>query len=206
MLKHALAAALLISGGSALAAKPVPTDWRAVATSSDVTRLHDWRDAFVKARNEARQAGKTVDLAREGVLLAPDAALADPSPPPGKYRCRTIKLGNGSSEVGSGSGLGFIAYPAFDCRVAVEGDVSSLVKTGGSQRFVGLLFHGGDRRSTFLGTAMLGDETRSLQYGRDPDRDMAGALERIGPKRWRLILPYPRFESTLDVVELVPAN
>lgn len=205
MLKYAVVAALLIPG-MAVARKPAPNDWRAVATANDVSRLHDWRDAFVKALGEARAAGKAADLAREGVLLSPDVALPDPALPAGKYRCRTVKLGNGSNAAGSGSGLGFIAYPAFDCRVTVEGDVASLVKTTGSQRFVGRLFRGGDRRETFLGTAMLGDETRALQYGRDPDRDMAGALERIGPKRWRLVLPYPRFESTLDVVELVPAS
>lgn len=205
MLKHAIAASLLITGGAAMARKPVPTDWRAVATTSDTARLHDWREAFVKALGEARTAGKRPDVAREGVLLAPDAALVDPLPPVGNYKCRTIKVGNGRRDMGSGSGLGLIAYPAFNCRVAREGDVSSLVKLNGSQRFVGLMFHGGDRREVFLGTMSLGDETRSLQYGRDPDRDMAGAVERIGPRRWRLVLPYPRFESTLDVVELTPA-
>ena len=53
---------------------------------------------------------------------------------------------------------------------------------------------------------LLGDETRAMRYGIDPGRDMAGAVERIGPRKWRLILPYPRFESTLDVVELIPAS
>ena len=53
---------------------------------------------------------------------------------------------------------------------------------------------------------MFGDEIRALGYARDAGRDVAGALERVGPQRWRLILPYPRFESTLDVVELIPAS
>ena len=57
----------------------------------------------------------------------------------------------------------------------------------------------------FLGTMVLGDEKRALEYGRDSARDMAGALERVGERRWRLILPYPRFESMMDVIELVPA-
>ena len=52
---------------------------------------------------------------------------------------------------------------------------------------------------------MLGDETRALDYGRDSERDMAGAIERIGAERWRLVLPYPRFESMLDLVEITPA-
>ena len=33
---------------------------------------------------------------------------------------------------------------------------------------------------------------------------MAGLVERIGDNRWRLVFPYPHFESTLDVLELVP--
>jgi Domain of unknown function (DUF4893) len=52
---------------------------------------------------------------------------------------------------------------------------------------------------------VLGDETKPLSYGQDSNRDMAGYIERIGDKRWRLVLPYPRFESLLDVVEIVPA-
>jgi hypothetical protein len=58
----------------------------------------------------------------------------------------------------------------------------------------------------FLGTLQLGDEQRALQYGRDRERDMAGVVERIGERRWRLVLPYPHFESTIDIVELVPAD
>jgi hypothetical protein len=51
---------------------------------------------------------------------------------------------------------------------------------------------------------MFGDETAPIAYGRDNARDMAGFVERVGDKRWRLVLPYPTFESILDVVELVP--
>jgi hypothetical protein len=60
-------------------------------------------------------------------------------------------------------------------------------------------------RGVFLGTMMIGDETTALDYGRDADRDMAGLIERVGDSRWRIVLPYPRFESMLDVVEIVPA-
>jgi hypothetical protein len=35
---------------------------------------------------------------------------------------------------------------------------------------------------------------------------MAGVVERIGERRWRLVLPYPNFESTIDVLELLPAD
>ena len=43
-----------------------------------------------------------------------------------------------------------------------------------------------------------------MHYGRDRERDLAGWVERVGDRRWRLIFPYPHFESTLDVIELVP--
>jgi hypothetical protein len=56
----------------------------------------------------------------------------------------------------------------------------------------------------FLGTLQLGDEPGVLKYGHDRERDMAGLLERIGDRRWRLVFPYPAFESTIDVLELIP--
>ena len=46
---------------------------------------------------------------------------------------------------------------------------------------------------------------RALQYGQDETRDVAGFVERIGPNRWRLVMPQPHFESQLDVMELVPS-
>ena len=102
--------------------------------------------------------------------------------------------------------LNFVAYPQFTCRIRPERGVQGLAKLSGSQRPVGLVYPADALRLVFLGTLMLGDETRALQYGGDPDRDMAGYVERIGPRRWRLILPRPRYESQIDVIELVPAG
>jgi hypothetical protein len=45
-----------------------------------------------------------------------------------------------------------------------------------------------------------------MQYGQDEQRDVAAYVERVGPQRWRLIMPEPRFESRIDVMELVPAG
>jgi hypothetical protein len=67
-----------------------------------------------------------------------------------------------------------------------------------------LIFPDSVSRAVFLGTMVLGDETKPLNYGQDVNRDLAGYLERIGPRRWRLVLPRPRFESLLDVVEITP--
>nr|MBA2772304.1 DUF4893 domain-containing protein [Sphingomonas sp.] len=82
--------------------------------------------------------------------------------------------------------------------------VQSLTKLTGSQRQVGAVFPGDPLRQVFLGTLMLGDEARAMQYGLDEQRNVAGFVERIGPVRWRMVMPRPHFESQLDVMELVP--
>jgi hypothetical protein len=175
-------------------------DWRRVATEDDRKRLRDWREAFVAALDSARRAGHSADIAREGVLLDPDAALGGGPLPNGMYRCRTIKLGTRSPGM-----LAYVGYPAFTCRIRQEKQLQGFAKIGGSQRQVGLVFPGDVLRQVFLGTIVLGDERRAMQYGQDETRDVAGFVERIGPKRWRLIMPRPHFESQMDVLELVPA-
>ena len=179
---------------------PASADWRRVATVADRKRIRGWRTAFTTALARARATGHGAEITREGALLDPDAAQADVHIPAGDYRCRVIKLGAQSKGMGE-----YTAYPAFSCRIEDEGVVFSFAKLSGSQRPVGLIFGNDNYRQIFLGTMMLGDERRPLDYGRDADRDMAGAIEKVGPRRWRLILPFPRFESMMDVIELVPA-
>jgi hypothetical protein len=154
----------------------------------------------VAGLSEARASGHAADVDKEGALLDPDAGRWAGRPPSGDYRCRVIKLGS----KGHG-GLGYVAYPHFACRIDDEGEVASFKKLTGSQRPVGVIL-GDARRLVFLGTLVLGDEQRALDYGRDPDRDMIGAVEAIPGGRWRLILPYPQYESLIDVIELVPAS
>lgn len=201
---RAVFAALLLLGGCAGRDVPArtasPPGWRAVATADDRGRIGDWRTAWVEALRRARAAGHAADIEREGALLAPDAALPGAALPDGLYGCRVIKVG------GQGDLLDYIAYPMFDCRVTREDGLQHFVKLTGSQRPVGHLYPESDGRTVFLGTLVLGDERMAMKYGRDRDRDMAGVVERIGPRRWRLVLPYPRFESVIDVVELVPRS
>ena len=171
--------------------------WRSIATNDDRERLRDWRTAFTRALDQARSTN-AADLDREGVLLQPDAALGGPIPN-GNYRCRVIKVGAKNEGL-----LNYIAYPAFRCRISEQGKLQHFDKLSGSQRHHGAIYPADQLRQAFLGTMVLGDETIAYQYGRDPERDLAGWVERIGERRWRLILPYPRYESTLDVIELVP--
>jgi len=175
------------------------SDWRAVATKGDRARLRDWRTAFTSALSAARASGHSAEIAKEGALLDPDSAIGGPIPD-GAYRCRVIKMGAKSEGM-----LDYVAYPYFRCEVRQKGAVQSFAKLNGSQRQVGLVFPNDQLRQVFLGTLMLGDESRAMEYGVDPGRDVAGFVERIGPQRWRLIMPYPNFESQIDVMELVPA-
>ncbi len=181
------------------AAAAAPHDWREIATLHDRERVREWRTAWVEAIRKVNASGQRLALAREGALLQPDVATEWRDPPPGDYRCRVIKMG--AKKPG---GLDYVAYPPFNCRIQQEIGFMSFAKLGGSQRPIGhILPHTGERK-VFLGTLQLGDEKRALEYGHDRERDMAGLFERIGEARWRLVLPYPAFESTIDIVELVP--
>jgi hypothetical protein len=177
------------------------TDWRRVATQDDRDRLRDWRTTFTTALEAARKAGHGSEIDREGALLDPDAALANGAIPSGTYRCRVIKLGAKAA-----GNLDFVSYPEFNCLVRPTHTMQRLDKLGGSQRYAGVVFPNDAIREVFLGTLVLGDEGRALQYGQDETRDVAGFVERIGPDRWRLIMPKPHFESQLDVMELVPSS
>ena len=201
----ALAALLVLTacGGSTdiepKASKPRPNDWRQIATAADRERIARWRSAWVAGLDKATAAGSGPQIAAQGALLKPDMALDDPLLPAGDYRCRVIKMGAQSKGM-----LDYIAYPFFSCRVSVADGRLRLAKVDGSQRPVGDIFPDEGRRMVFLGAMALGDEARPLPYGRDAERDMAGIVERVGARRWRIAFPYPRWESTIDIFELVP--
>ena len=180
---------------------PAGVDWRTVATEDDRRRVRDWRQAWEEALEQARlEHGAEIEA--EGALLEPDAALPRPLPPAGDYACRTIKLGTPPPH----DLLTYVAYPAFRCRIRVEGSRITLTKLTGSQRPIGRLYSDNDLRYVFLGTMQLGDESRAYAYDLDRERDLIGALERVGERRWRLVFPYPHHESLLDVIELTPAS
>jgi hypothetical protein len=196
--------AALASGGCEVIEQPsglIPqwtTNYKEVVSTSDRERLRDWRKTFENALTAARRAGHSNEIAREGALLDPDAAVAGPAIPDGMYRCRVIKLG--AKQAGN---LDYVSYPGFTCRVHAERGLQRLTKLSGSQRYVGLIFPGDAIRKIFLGTLVLGDESRAMQYQQDAERDVAGYIERIGPNRWRLLMPQPHFESQIDLMELV---
>lgn len=205
----ALAAALL--GGCTTptpVARPVvqqdaPTRadaWMRIADAADFDRIRRLDRAWSEALADARASGSRTEVAAEGDLLKPLAALARPQPTPGSYECRMVRLGRTGTR-----GRAFERFKPFFCYVEVDGELLTIVKQTGSQRPAGRLWED-DRanRLIFLGSLALGDEEAPKAYGDDPRRNMAGVLERIGPFRWRLVIPWPRGTSKLDVFELTP--
>lgn len=177
------------------------TDWRRVATPPDRARLRSWRGAWLDALAKVRGAGLIASIEADPSLFDPDHALPNPVPPAGRYRCQMIKLGANGTAMRD-----LTRYPVVDCRVDVAEGVVWLYKVDGTQRPVGTLYDDTSTRAVFLGTMLFADEQRPLAYGRDGNRDLAGYVERIEPERWRMVLPSPRFESLLNVVEIVPAK
>ena len=173
--------------------------WKKLATDADQQRLSRLESAWQQALTEAGKSNSG-DIRKEGVLLKPGTALPRPAPTPGSYNCRLIKLGKATPKTRS-----YESFKPFFCYVEVEGDLLTIVKQTGSQRPAGRLWEDDDAdRLIFLGTLALGNEDQPLAYGDDPKRDMAGVLQRIGPFRWRLVIPWPQSTSKLDVFELTP--
>ncbi len=194
--------ALAACGHKSIEPKPPKqrsNDWRQIVSQADRDRLARWRGAWMAGLDKASAAGNRPQITAQGPLLKPDLALDDPLPPGGDYSCRVFKMGAQTKGL-----LDYIAYPAFTCRLSMLEGRLHFVKIDGSQRPVGDIFPDEGSRMIFLGTMTLGDETRPLPYGRDAERDMAGIVERVAPRRWRIAFPYPRWESTIDVLELIP--
>ena len=187
-MKHLILFAAFSLAACATTPRPTVTDWRVVATDNDRERLRDWRTAFVKALDQARAAVIRPKSSTKARCWSPTPHSARYLFPTAAINARVIKVGAKSKGM-----LDYIAYPAFDCRISQQGELQSFYKLTGSQRHTGLLYSADPMRQAFLGTLVLGDENRALQYGRDQERDLAGWVERVGDNRWRLILPYPHF-------------
>jgi len=175
--------------------------WKAVATAADEDRIARLGLAWQEALADASKTN-AADVRREGQLLLPRSGLPRPDPTPGSYNCRLIKLGKATAKDKS-----YETFKPFFCYVEVEDNLLTIVKQTGSQRPAGRLWEDDDAtRLVFLGSLALGDETVPRAYGDDPKRDMAGVLDRIGPFRWRLVIPWPQSTSKLDVFELTPVD
>ncbi|WP_162789183.1 MULTISPECIES: DUF4893 domain-containing protein [Sphingomonas] len=206
-----LGAVALLAGCAQPAARPVghPVSqvaapkadaWQGVASRADIDRIARIRQAWDEGLSEARATGNRRDVEAEGALLKGDSALARPAPTPGSYECRMVRLGRTEPR-----GKAFEKFKPFFCYVEVDGNLLTIVKQTGSQRPAGRLWEDDNpERLIYLGSLALGSEEQPKAYGDDPKRDMAGVFERIGPFRWRLVIPWPQAQSKLDVYELTP--
>lgn len=176
-------------------------DWRQVVSAADAANLGRLDQAWRLGRAEAEDKGFAAEVEALGVLVDPNAGQAGRlQPAPGTYRCRSIKLGSNSP-----GGLGYLEYPFFRCTIELTpgGDLI-LTKTTGSQRTRGLLYPDTDNRLVFVGAQAWGmDETGYPDYGDQPVRDQVGVFERIGAARWRLVVPWPKVDTKLEILELV---
>ncbi len=181
-------------------AVPTKADvWQGIASPADRERIANVSGAWAAGLAAAR--GRFASAIREErELLREDAGLVRPAPTPGSYSCRLITLG----QTGRGKPA-LERFKPFFCYVLTEGEVLTIVKQTGSQRPAGRLWDDDNRRRmVFLGSLALGSEDEVRAYGDDPRRDMAGIFERIAPLRWRLVIPWPRDGSKLQVFELTP--
>ncbi len=170
--------------------------WQGIASAADKQRLANVSGAWAAGLADARKAGFASALHEDSELVKSNAALARPAPTPGSYRCRLVKLGGKPA---------FEKFKPFFCYVEVDGNLLTIVKQTGSQRPAGRLWEDDvPTRLIFLGSLALGDEEAPLAYGDNPKRDMAGILERTGPFRWRLVIPWPQDGSKLHAYELTP--
>ncbi|WP_118855957.1 DUF4893 domain-containing protein [Sphingomonas mesophila] len=181
-------------------APPTKADvWQGIANSADRERIANVSGAWAAGLAAARPRFATA-IREEDALLKEDAALVRPAPTPGSYSCRLVTLG----QPGRGKPA-LERFKPFFCYVQTEGEVLTIVKQTGSQRPAGRLWDDDNRRRmVFLGSLALGSEDEVRAYGDDPKRDMAGIFERIGPLRWRLVIPWPRDGAKLQVFELTP--
>jgi len=176
-------------------------DWKSVIKPADSTRLATLPATWATALAEARVGRFATAVEAEGALLEAGSALVRVAPPPGRYRCRIVRIGQSSGRAGPA----FARFKPYFCYIEAEGDLLTFVKGTGTKRPGGRLWNDGETRLVFLGGVAERERDPPPAYGADPRRDRAGVLERIGEFRWRLALPgRASDEARLELIELVP--
>lgn len=182
---------------SLAAEEAVPSDWKQVASPEDATRLADMKPRWVRARAEADQRYAKA-LQAEGLLLDPQAALDRPEPTPGRYRCRTVRLGKAPREAA------FATFKPFFCFVTTQAPLLAFSKGTGTHRPGGWLWSDGDKRLIFLGGVAQNAKNAPPPYRTGAATNAVGIVERIDDFRWRLVLAGPLATNRIEIVELVP--
>ena len=191
-----------------IGASPRPQSWQKTIRDADRKRLAGLWTAWTRALAQADGAGRMPQVTALGALADADAARAAPAPPPGRYRCRTVKIG--IRDDGTRLPAGAVAAPVLmasgyaPCTITAQAGLLWFEQTGGAQRIAGKLYPDGDRQ-VFLGAMALAGESGVRSYGTDRDRDQVGVLRAFADQRWRLELPWPMWQSNLAIIEIAPA-
>jgi hypothetical protein len=182
---------------SIAAEEAVPSEWKQVASPEDVTRLAELPARWARARAEAAPRYAKA-LKAEAMLLDPQAALDRPEPTPGRYRCRTVRLGKAPREAA------FAAFKPFFCFVATQAPLLAFSKGTGTHRPGGWLWTDTDKRLVFLGGFAEGSKGAPPPYRTGAATNAIGVIERIDDFRWRLVLAGPPATNRIEILELVP--
>ncbi|MCE7796820.1 DUF4893 domain-containing protein [Sphingobium sufflavum] len=178
--------------------------WRALVSTQDeqrITHLPDeWRRLLASVPVSYRRA-----VEREGALLSPDAGRDHPTPPPGSYRCRLVKLTPPATAGVRRREAPVRSFPDFFCYIRGEKDNElSFTKQTGTELPRGWLHRDGEHRLILVGARQREVGGGALAYGDEPARNVVGVVDRIGPFRWRLAIAGRDAQAGLDIYELTP--
>jgi len=183
----------LMAPGLAQAVEPcVPNDR---VTAFDAARIEGLATSRLQGLAAAMADGAQADRTLVGGLYAQGLAPAD-TIAPGRYACRTLKLGGLSP---------LIVYADFQCTISAAGDGGyTIIKSTGSQQLSGTFTPSGDGL-LYTGALNYSDES-AIDYGSNAERDQVGCLYRVSQDDPRLVLelPAPQFESLFDILLLTP--
>lgn len=183
-------AAFLLAAAPALATGSLA---ERTLTPADKARIAAFDTARGEAIAEAEAGGNPSEVgALDGILSGKPQPILGVDIR-GTYRCRTIKLGGT---------LPLTMYDWFSCRIDEDDLGYRLIKTSGSQRLSGHFIDDSRTRLLYYGAAHYADE-KPRAYGKEADSDQVGYFYKVGPGRYRLELPLPRYESKFDIIELV---
>ncbi|GGE16232.1 hypothetical protein GCM10011529_23280 [Polymorphobacter glacialis] len=184
-------------------ARPPPS-WQSQISDPDRQLLAKLWGAWTRALAQADKAGMRANLAQFGNMVVPDTAVPAAFPGPGNYRCRTITIGIREGGVPTPGVPAMTTGQSVPCTITERKGLLWFEQQAGPQRIGGKMYADGDRM-VFLGSMALAGEIGMLPYGTDGQRDQVGVLKAYGDRRWRIELPWPKWQSNLALIEILPA-
>jgi hypothetical protein len=191
------AAALLLVTGF-LFPLAAHAQWQDRISPTDLDRLSHLSEIREAALADAGRGPGRGDVSAIDRVMRVEGRTVPANALAGTWRCRQIKLGRMSA---------FMVYDRwFTCSIRAERGGLLLEKSGGSQRFAGMLFPE-NGAWIYVGASYVRGESRHSYSGAAPGlgaavthSDQVGLLTGIGDNHLRLEIPAVQ-ESLLDVVE-----